>query len=200
MQCSSPRASIGFKRLPRPWRPRLAGADNVMHLSTKRMIRPSDLAISLRTALSRSSNSPRYFAPAISAPISRANIVLSFSVSGTSPFQMRCASPSTTAVLPTPGSPMSAGLFFVFRQRIVITRRISWSRPITGSSLPFFAASTRSVPYLRSASYVYLRILARDALVFAHVCQRSQEFFRVDAILCQEPRRGGVPLGQKRQI
>ena len=28
---------------------------------------------------------------------------------------MRCASPSTMAVLPTPGSPMSTGLFFVRR-------------------------------------------------------------------------------------
>ena len=38
---------------------------------------------------------------------------------------MRCASPSTIAVLPTPGSPISAGLFLVRRERIWITRSIS---------------------------------------------------------------------------
>ncbi len=38
---------------------------------------------------------------------------LSLSVSGTSPVTMRCARPSAMAVLPTPGSPISTGLFFV---------------------------------------------------------------------------------------
>ena len=40
------------------------------------------------------------------------------------------------AVLPTPGSPMSTGLFLVRRLSTWITRRISSSRPMTGSSLP----------------------------------------------------------------
>ena len=70
---------------------------------------------SLMTALSRSSNSPRYFAPAISAPMSSATTRLSFSTAGTSPLTIRWASPSTMAVLPTPGSPISTGLFFVRR-------------------------------------------------------------------------------------
>ena len=46
------------------------------------------------------------------------------------------ARPSTTAVLPTPGSPISTGLFFVRRERICISRSISVWRPTTGSSLP----------------------------------------------------------------
>ncbi len=50
---------------------------------------------------------------------------------GTSLLTMRCARPSTTAVLPTPGSPMRHGLFFVRRDRIWMDRRISSSRPIT---------------------------------------------------------------------
>src|SRR5207244_3125284 len=82
-------------------------------------------------------NSPRYFAPATSAPISRATIFLFLRPSGTSCRTMRCASPSTTAVLPTPGSPISTGLFFVRRDSTWITRRISSSRPMTGSSFPF---------------------------------------------------------------
>ena len=39
------------------------------------------------------------------------------------------------AVFPTPGSPISTGLFFVLRESICSTLRISSSRPITGSSL-----------------------------------------------------------------
>ena len=38
------------------------------------------------------------------------------------------------AVLPTPGSPMSTGLFLVRRERIWTTRSSSFERPMTGSS------------------------------------------------------------------
>ena len=58
------------------------------------------------------------------------------------------------AVLPTPGSPIKTGLFFVFRDKIRITFLISLSRPITGSSFCFRACSTKSVPYFFKASYV----------------------------------------------
>ena len=68
-----------------------------------------------------------------------------------SPETMRWASPSTIAVLPTPGSPISTGLFLVRRERTWITRRISSSRPITGSSLPSSASEVRSRPYFSSA-------------------------------------------------
>src|SRR5581483_4463339 len=102
-------------------------------------------------AFRRSSNSPRYFEPASSAPMSSAQTRRSRSPSGTSPPTIRCASPSAIAVLPTPGSPISTGLFFVRRERIWITRRISSSRPITGSSFPCSAASVRSRPNFSSA-------------------------------------------------
>ena len=72
-------------------------------------------------------------------------------IPGTSPATMRWARPSTIAVLPTPGSPMSTGLFLVRRESTCTTRRISVSRPITGSSLPLRAASVRSVEYFSSA-------------------------------------------------
>lgn len=68
-------------------------------------------------------------------------------LSGTSPLTMRRAKPSAMAVLPTPGSPIRTGLFFVLRERICKTRRISVSRPITGSILPARARAVRSVPY-----------------------------------------------------
>ncbi len=88
------------------------------------------------TFLMRSSNSPRYFVPATMAGMSRTKICLSRMTSGTSPLTMRCASPSTMAVLPTPGSPIRQGLFFVLLPRICTMRRISSSLPTTGSSLP----------------------------------------------------------------
>ena len=91
--------------------------------------------------------------PARRLPMSRAQTRLPLSPSGTSPATMRCASPSTIAVLPTPGSPISTGLFFVRRDSTWIVRRISSSRPITGSSLPLSARAVRSRPYFSSAWY-----------------------------------------------
>src|SRR6266550_3249647 len=57
---------------------------------------------------------------------------------------MSWASPSTIAVLPTPGSPISTGLFFLRRERISITRSISFWRPIVGSSEPSAASCVKS--------------------------------------------------------
>ena len=94
-----------------------AGADDGVQLVDEQDdLRPATRCTSFSTALSRSSNSPRYLAPAISAPMSSATMRLSFSPSGTSPRTMRWARPSTMAVLPTPGSPISTGLFLVRRR------------------------------------------------------------------------------------
>ncbi len=50
------------------------------------------------------------------APMSSETSLRSRSPSGTSPATIRWARPSTIAVLPTPGSPISTGLFFVRRE------------------------------------------------------------------------------------
>ena len=64
-QRSSPRASIGFSRLAASTAPSAAPAPTIVCSSSmKRTIRPSAAWTSLSTALSRSSNSPRYLAPA----------------------------------------------------------------------------------------------------------------------------------------
>ena len=153
IQCSSPRASIGFKSCPASMAPSVFPAPTmVCSSSIKRIICPSDFFTSSNTAFRRSSNSPRYFAPATNAPISSAKSFLSFNPSGTSPRTIRCASPSTTAVLPTPGSPISTGLFFVLRDKIRTTFRISASRPMTGSSFWSLARATISYPYFSSVS------------------------------------------------
>ena len=117
----------------------------------KVMTSPPASVISFSTAFRRSSNSPRYLAPATMEPRSRAKRRLPRRLSGTSPSTIRRARPSTMAVLPTPGSPMSTGLFFVRRDSTWTTRRISSSRPMTGSSLPLRASSVRSRPYFSSA-------------------------------------------------
>ena len=153
MRCSSPLASMGFKRLPASMEPSVLPAPTmVCSSSMKSKILPSLFLISASTALRRSSNSPRYLAPAIRLPMSRQNTVRSLRESGTSPRTMRCASPSAMAVLPTPGSPIRTGLFLVLRVRMRITLRISLSRPITGSSFWLRASAVRSWPYLASAS------------------------------------------------
>ena len=153
IQCSSPLASMGFNILPASSAPSVFPAPTmVCSSSINRIICPLLFFTSSRTAFRRSSNSPLYFAPATSAPISSAKIFLSFSPWGTSPLTIRCASPSTTAVLPTPGSPIKTGLIFVFLESIRITLRISESLPITGSSFWFLAFSTSSCPYFSSVS------------------------------------------------
>ena len=153
IQCNSPLASIGFNIFPASIAPSVLPAPTIVcNSSMKRIIFPSLLLTSSSTAFNLSSNSPLYFAPATNAPMSSANIVLSFSPSGTSPRTIRCANPSTAAVLPTPGSPINTGLFFVLRERIRITFLISASRPITGSNFCSLARSTKSVPYLFNVS------------------------------------------------
>ena len=113
---------------------------------------PSAFCTCFKTPLRRSSNSPLYLAPAMSAPMSSSMTFLSLSPRGTSPFIIRHARPSTMAVLPTPGSPIRTGLFFVLRDRISMTRRISSSLPMTGSIFPSRTSCTRSCPYLLNAS------------------------------------------------
>ena len=56
------------------------------------------------------------------------------------------------AVLPTPGSPMSTGLFLVRRLSTCITRSISRSRPMTGSSFFSRASWVRLRPNWSSTS------------------------------------------------
>mmetsp|Transcript_15128 Transcript_15128/g.24895 ORF Transcript_15128/g.24895 Transcript_15128/m.24895 type:complete len:228 (+) Transcript_15128:956-1639(+) len=155
IQRSSPRPNIGFSRFPASIAPSfVAPAPTTVWISSmKRMTWPADSVTSLSTAFRRSSNSPRYLAPAMRAPISRAMRVRPCKDWGTSPDAMRCARPSAMAVLPTPGSPIRTGLFFVRLERICMVRRISSSRPITGSSLPSLASLVRSRPYFSSTSY-----------------------------------------------
>ena len=107
------------------------------------MIGVGDERTSSIRPLRRFSNSPFTPAPACSSARSSVRSVTSRSTGGTSPCAMRCASPSTTAVLPTPASPTRIGLFCRRRVRMSTAWRISKSRPSTLSSAPERARSVR---------------------------------------------------------
>ena len=147
MHWSSPRDRAGLNMLEASTRvPSALPAPTMVCSSSMKMTTSGVWLSSLRTALMRSSNWPLYLVPATTPPMSRVTRRLSSRIWGTRFSTMRCARPSTMAVLPTPGSPMRMGLFFLRRERIWVTRSISFSRPMTGSSLPSRASCVRSRP------------------------------------------------------
>ena len=111
------------------------------------IILPSLFLTSFNTFFNLSSNSPRYLAPATKLAISSSQIVLFFKLSGTSFLTILLAKPSTIAVLPTPGSPIKTGLFFVFLDNIRVILLTSSSLPITGSIFLALASSVMFLPY-----------------------------------------------------
>ncbi len=83
-QCSSPRASAGFNILPASMEPSaLPAPTKVWSSSINKIISPSCLPISFKTAFKRSSKSPRNLAPANKAPKSKDRTRLFFNDSGT---------------------------------------------------------------------------------------------------------------------
>ena len=149
---NTPLANIGFNKFPASIAPSVAPAPMIVCISSiNNTICPSESSTSFKTAFKRSSNSPLNFAPATIAPKSNAHNCTSFKLSGTSPLIIRWAKPSTTAVLPTPGSPINTGLFLVRLFKTWIIRLISSSLPTTGSSFPFFANSVKSVENFANA-------------------------------------------------
>ena len=150
MHCNSPRASAGLSMFAASIDPAADPAPTIVWISSIKRIMFGFLVSSFRRALIRSSNCPRYFVPATTEAMSRLTTRLSNSTRETFRCTMRCANPSTMADFPTPGSPISTGLFFFLRLRICASRSISFSRPTMGSSLPSAAAFVMSVPKLSS--------------------------------------------------
>mmetsp|Transcript_19403 Transcript_19403/g.41342 ORF Transcript_19403/g.41342 Transcript_19403/m.41342 type:complete len:305 (-) Transcript_19403:756-1670(-) len=150
MTCKSPRERAGFMMFPAsiapPPSPVPPAPTMVWISSIMRMIWRFESSTSLMTFLRRSSNSPRYLVPANSMARSSWTMRLPCNNSGTSPVAIICARPSAMAVFPTPGSPMSTGLFFCRRARIWIVRSNSAARPTSGSMVPSAAAFVKSVP------------------------------------------------------
>ena len=116
IQCSSPRASIGFSKFPASIEPSVLPAPTtVCNSSINKTMCPFASTTSLSTAFKRSSNSPLYLAPATRDPISSETSFFPLRLSGTSLRAIRWAKPSAIAVFPTPGSPIKTGLFLVRR-------------------------------------------------------------------------------------
>ncbi len=150
---SSPRASAGFSRFaasPCPAEP--PAPISWCASSMNMMMGFGDAFTSSITPRSRFSNSPFTPAPACSSPRSSVRSVTPCSAGGTSPEASRTAKPSTTAVLPTPASPVRMGLFCRRRVRISTIWRISLSRPRIGSIFPARACAVRSVVNWSSAA------------------------------------------------
>ena len=116
---------------------------------------------------------------------------------------MRWARPSTTAVLPTPGSPTSTGLFLVRRDRICITRSISVWRPTTGSSLPSAASLVRLRPNWSSSFEDFLpsgpprALLAAAAGTGQHPDHLVADLLRVGVEVEQDARRDALVLAHE---
>ena len=142
----APRASTGLSMELASMEPSAEPAPMRVCISSMNKMMSSASVASAITFLRRSSNSPRYLAPATSPGRSSVQTFWFMRFSGTLPAAISCANPSTIAVLPTPGSPRISGLFLVRRDKISIIREISFSRPMTGSSLPARASSVRFVP------------------------------------------------------
>ena len=135
---SSPRARAGLSRLAAsPWPAGAAGADHGVGL-----VDEQDDRLRRRLDLGDDRLQPVLELPldpgaGLEQPeVERAHATLLRSDGGTSPAAIRSANPSTTAVLPTPASPVRIGLFCRRRIRMSITWRISASRPMTGSISP----------------------------------------------------------------
>ena len=150
MHCISPRARAGFRMFAASIEPGVEPAPTMVCISSMKRMMFGLFSSSVMMALKRSSNCPRYFVPATTAVMSSAIMRFSNSIREVLRSTIRCASPSTIADLPTPGSPMRIGLFFFRRLRICDMRSISFSRPTTGSSFPSLAAFVMSTPKLSS--------------------------------------------------
>ena len=148
-----PRAKAGFSRFAASPVPAAPPAPTRVWASSMNKIIGLGLACtSSITWRRRCSNSPFMLAPAWSKPTSSVRRETSRNDGGTSPATIFCAKPSTTAVLPTPASPVRMGLFCRRRIKMSMTWRISSSRPWIGSILPDLACSVRSTVNCLSAS------------------------------------------------
>ena len=103
------------------------------------------------------------------------------------------------AVLPTPGSPISTGLFLVRRESTWMTRRISSSRPITGSSLPW-RRQLRQIAAVFFERFVGgFGILGGDALAAADLLQGPHQALARDAELAEQLAGGAGVVGSGQQ-
>ena len=152
----------------------------------------------------RSSNIPRSIVPATIVFICRLTTWQSRSRTGTvsGSNSIRRASPSTIAVLPTPGSPMSMTELARSRwQRISSTCWISLSRPKTGGSLSCRASRLRLVAKcLRNggSSKRFLRRSSRSSMSRIRAAQPGRQHLGLDAVAAEDRHRNALALLEHR--
>ena len=76
-----------------------------------------------------------------------------------------------------------------------MTRRISSSRPMTGSSLPARASAVRSRPYFSSAAYVPSGFWRGDALAAADALERLEDRLLAGGVALEQGLRLAADLG-----
>jgi hypothetical protein len=138
MMCNSPRARAGLSMLPasiEPPSPPPPAPTTVCNSSMNTISSSLCSRISSTMFVSRSSKSPRYGCPATTPARSSATTRLPARVRHVA-VDDALGEPSTTAVLPTPASPIRTGLFLPRRDSTSMVCSISSSRPITGSIRP----------------------------------------------------------------
>src|SRR4029079_2803294 len=213
----SPRASIGFSRLPAETAPSAAPAPTIVWSSSmKRMIWPSLEVISERTALSRSSNSPRYFAPATSAPTSSAQTRLPSSPDGTSPATIRCARPSGIAACPAhathslppprayrrlsaPGLADEHGVVLRAAREHLDGSANLLVPPDHGIELPLLGERREVSAGLLESLVGAFRVLRRHPLPAAHVLERAEQRVAGDDVEREQQVLDGDEFGPERR-
>ena len=118
MHCNSPRERAGFIMLAASIVPAWFPAPTKVWISSIKTMMSGFALSSAMMLFMRSSNCPRYLVPATTLVMSSVMRRLLNKVLDTLRSLMRCANPSTIALFPTPGSPISTGLFFLRRERI----------------------------------------------------------------------------------
>jgi hypothetical protein len=179
---SSPRASIGLIMLPASIAPSAPPAPTMVWISsTNVMTSPAASVISLSTAFSRSSNSPRYLAPASIAADVEADEALVLQALG------HVAVGDAAGQALDDGGLADAGL--ADEHRVVLgAAREHLDDPTDlvvaaddRVDLAVAGAGGEVLPVLLQRGEVLLRVLAGDAVAAAHVLQRLQQLFAADA-------------------
>jgi hypothetical protein len=174
MRSSSSRSRKGRNSWPtfRPARP-VPPRTNSSRPPTYRIA--AERLASSATARARSCHSPRNFAPASSLAPSTYQNCRPASAGGTWSAAMRWASSCTSAVLPTPDTPVSSTLAPLLRLMARTRRFISSPRPRVRPMRPDRASATRSMPArVRGVDGT----LERSRAAFSAFIARSSRLYR----------------------
>ena len=183
----SPLANAGLNMLDASKLPIAPPAPTIVWISSMNKIISLFFSISFITAFILSSNCPLYFVPATTLAKSRDMTLLLYSNLETFLSTILKANPSAIADLPTPGSPISKGLFFFLLLKIWDTLSISLFLPIIGSSFPSEAYNVKSLPKLSSTGVLDFLDLFWDDFTLKGFC--SIEFSSssgVSSKVCEE--------------